>query len=392
MPDIGLLIAIFAGFTMTSWLAGYAARREAPRSASRFVAIDGLRGYLALAVVAHHFVIWRAIVETGRPWSAPESHWQNQLGAGAVALFFMTTGFLFFPIVKNGANATNWPAFFIKRCFRIIPPTLVSVALVALLIAIEYRNFPSRSFFKEVIFWVTGWSEATLLGIPEAGRANAFVLWSLWYEWVFYLLLLPLFSTVSWCARGRLPDWLLPVIVIAGAFAMQIAGRSNPIWHYLPLFGAGMLVRVLSRIPQVRQMCEHPAMAIVALTVLAIGMVSMAWPYFAALPFFALFFLTVACGNTLFGVLSAPGAQALGEASFGIYLLHGVILYAGFHGFAADHVTVGHLATLPLFMMVTAMLAMTMFHWIERPAIALGAKLAEKAGRSRHPLTVESIR
>lgn len=51
-----------------------------PVSGSRFLAIDGLRGYLALAVLVHHSSIWYVYARTGK-WSAPPSALYAQLGA-----------------------------------------------------------------------------------------------------------------------------------------------------------------------------------------------------------------------------------------------------------------------------------------------------------------------
>ena len=40
-----------------------------------------------------------------------------------------------------------------------------------------------------------------------------------------------------------------------------------------------------------------------------------------------IFFVPIALGNSLFGLLKIPEAIVLGESSYGIYLLHGIILY-----------------------------------------------------------------
>jgi len=41
-------------------------------------------------------------------------------------------------------------------------------------------------------------------------------------------------------------------------------------------------------------------------------------------------FIVIACGNTLFGVLSWDSSRLLGDLSYGIYLLHGVVLFSVF--------------------------------------------------------------
>ncbi|EOA3368125.1 acyltransferase family protein [Pseudomonas aeruginosa] len=62
--------------------------------ASRFVTIDGLRGYLAFFVFLHHSSIWYYYLKDGL-WQLPPSRLYAHFGQTSVALFFMVTGFLF---------------------------------------------------------------------------------------------------------------------------------------------------------------------------------------------------------------------------------------------------------------------------------------------------------
>ena len=392
MMEFALLCAILTGFFCTTRLASWVQRYSPPQSTAqpRFQTIDGLRGYLALAVVAHHFVIWRGIVFLGRSWAAPEPNWQNQLGAGAVALFFMTTGFLFYPVIERGTSIPAWIAFVIKRFCRLVPLTMFSVGLVAVVLALQFQVLPTPGFVKEVVYWVTGWNQATLLGIPGAGRANGLVLWSLWYEWVFYLLLLPVFATAVRSAQGKLPAWLVPVLIVVVALVFRSGGSEDPVWRYLPLFAVGMLAREIFAVRQIRNLLQRRSMAVCAALALMVGMLAFETPYGWALPFFAFFFVTVACGNKLFGLVSTSGAFALGDASFGIYLLHGLILYLWFQ--LAPPLQDGWLfmASLPLLMCFSALLAIFCYRWIERPAIAAGAKLAAKADEILQAATRQS--
>ncbi|MGV8546907.1 acyltransferase family protein, partial [Pseudomonas aeruginosa] len=62
--------------------------------ASRFVTIDGLRGYPALFVFLHHASIWYDYLTDGLGQLAPRRLYAD-FGQASVALFFMVTGFLF---------------------------------------------------------------------------------------------------------------------------------------------------------------------------------------------------------------------------------------------------------------------------------------------------------
>ncbi|RYZ83642.1 MAG: acyltransferase, partial [Proteobacteria bacterium] len=89
-------------------------------ASTRFVSIDGLRGYLAFAVYLHHSCIWYFYLQTGR-WEVPPSSLYTMLGQGAVALFFMVTSFLFATkILYSKANRIDWFGFYILRAARLV--------------------------------------------------------------------------------------------------------------------------------------------------------------------------------------------------------------------------------------------------------------------------------
>ena len=97
-------------------------------SPPRFPTIDGLRGYLALAVFLSHSSIWYFYVHSGR-WDVPPSNFYTHLGQSSVALFFMITGFLFWSKLLDGrARPIDWSRLYFSRLFRLVPLYLVSVA------------------------------------------------------------------------------------------------------------------------------------------------------------------------------------------------------------------------------------------------------------------------
>jgi peptidoglycan/LPS O-acetylase OafA/YrhL len=132
-------------------------------------------------------------LDSGGTWSAPTVNLFNNFGGAAVALFFMVTGCLFYPIVLAGAKSTSWRSVYIKRVFRIMPLVIFSIALV--LAAVSTHSLALQlqpRDLVEVAKWLAQWSDPDLFGYPRTGQVNACVLSSLWYEWVFYLCLLPL--------------------------------------------------------------------------------------------------------------------------------------------------------------------------------------------------------
>ena len=83
-----LLMAIFSSMALVVLFGP-------PKEQGRFLAIDGLRGYLAFFVFLHHAMIWFFYLKTNK-WEVPPSNLYTHFGQAGVAFFFMITGFLFF--------------------------------------------------------------------------------------------------------------------------------------------------------------------------------------------------------------------------------------------------------------------------------------------------------
>lgn len=348
---------------------------------SRFAAIDGLRGYLALSVMAHHFIIWTQLTQAGMGWVAPIVPFFNQLGAGAVALFFMTTGFLFYPNVQAGWRAVPWRGFLVKRLFRIEPVVVVSILLVLLVVGLRQGVLPGRADLRPLVDWLTNGDEPGLMGEPNAGQVNGFVLWSLYFEWIFYLIILPLCAVARDLSRAWLPCWTIPAaLVLLGVvrMALGIEGGIGGIF-FLPLFGIGMLAHEVVGRPAMVKWLNRGDMACLAVVALLAVMVMFPVPYQWALPGFAFFFAVVAAGNTFGPLLRTKGAQVLGACSFGIYTTHGIMLSILFTEGA--HLTAGlSEATLPILLPLVALVVLAfaaLLHvGVEMPGIAAGKRLA----------------
>src|SRR5438105_6464905 len=101
---------------------------DAWRAAMFFPALEGLRGIAALLVVFHH----------------SRSHWLWGWleGWNGVTLFFVLSGFLITTLAlreEAERGALRWRAFVVRRCFRIVPVYVASLALyAALLITIGF--------------------------------------------------------------------------------------------------------------------------------------------------------------------------------------------------------------------------------------------------------------
>ena len=371
------------------------ARKKFPLPAgdARIGCLDGLRGYLSIAVLAHHFVLWLEATKFGFVgWGSPIPFF-NQLGLGAVALFFMTTGLVFYPRILAGWRHVSWPAIFVNRVFRILPLLVFSVALVTLVVALRTGRGLDRAYLYAALQWVASVATPPLLGYSEAWRVNAGVLWSLHYEWIFYLAVLPISAALMDAIRGRAPSWVVPAALLLVSSTCNVTGLSVSILRYMPAFAFGMLAYEIQMRPEWASRLRSPMAGLTALVALLTGMAFWSTPFGVALPFFAIFFVVVSCGNDLSGLLMTKGALVLGECSYGIYLLHGIALSILFQDGDALVAAIPA-SVLPILLPLIAilMVAVTAVTHIaiERPMIRVGKRLVRYRERRRQPRRIAS--
>ena len=380
----GMIASIAAALAAAALLRA----RLVPLQASPEPAIDGLRGVLALMVLVHHFAIWVQVSRAGAAWGPTPSLLLNNLGAGGVGLFFMVTGYVFYPRILRGLRALDLPRLYLTRLFRIYPALATSVLLVLGLIAARRGLGGAGGLAQEIgalLQWLACAGTPPLLGDAGAGQANAFVLWSLWYEGLFYLFVVPLCAAAMDAVRGRLPSWTVPAALLVGALLLRpLLKGALPLIAYLPLFAIGMLAQEVRQREPLAARLRGPLPALAGLGALALALATQAVPGKpAALALYGAFFLCIACGNDL-GFLRAGAAQGLGTCSYGVYLLHGLVLSVVFVDLAEP---VGRIAPawLPLLLppaaVATVLLAALVHSLVEQPGIRAGRALAEQRGR-----------
>jgi peptidoglycan/LPS O-acetylase OafA/YrhL len=112
-PVLALLIAICMTYTMTRFMPTHINALKQ----SRFVSIDGLRGYLAFFVFIHHACVWYFYLHSG-DWKIPPSKIYTHFGQTSVSFFFMITAFLFFlKLLESDNKKIDWTRLFISRIF-----------------------------------------------------------------------------------------------------------------------------------------------------------------------------------------------------------------------------------------------------------------------------------
>ena len=181
------------------------------RGAGRYETLDGLRGFLALAVFFHHFVItyyWKVNDAWVRP---PENYYENY-GKVGVALFFMITGFLFVSKLLHARGGINWIKLYESRVFRIFPLYIFAIICITFVVfsVLDYQvNESYMGLLKQYIRWLL------FIGGDINGYDNTRIIiskvdWTLKYEWLFYLFLPAIYLVIN--LGGR---WASTLLVFA---------------------------------------------------------------------------------------------------------------------------------------------------------------------------------
>lgn len=147
----------------------------------RLLFIDSLRGIAAFAVVLYHFTtVYRHLY--GHNFT---DAYDFNYGNYGVELFFMISGFVIyfsFSKIKNGLE------FLFNRIIRLYPAYWV--CLLTTFLCVQYYGLPGlETSFTDMLVNLTMFQK--LVGVPDVDG----VYWSLFSEWMFYLLMLLLFVT-----------------------------------------------------------------------------------------------------------------------------------------------------------------------------------------------------
>ncbi|MCQ4160057.1 acyltransferase [Roseomonas sp. GC11] len=385
-----ILLSILVGFLACFLLAGWLARQGAvplPPASGRLGCIDGLRGYLALGVVVHHFAVAQGEWLTGQ-WEDPPPGLLVTLGQGGVILFFMVTGCLFAGKARQDPRQVEWGRLYLGRLFRLGPMMWFATALLVLLAALASAGpaqWRPAADALAILAWLGFLASPDLFGVEKSWRIVAGVTWTLRFEWAFYLAL-PLLGLVLHRGRrlappglllgaGLLLSYLLFQAHMAGLLLSGIPGLGRPL-ALAPLFLTGLCVAVLREREELARLLRGPAAALAGTAALAAMLFLFPTAYGAAqYLLLTAFFLPVACGNPYFGLLRQPASIVLGEISYSLYLLHGLVLFTAFHFTALP---AAGWSLLPPLMLLTTLAASLTHRLVERPGIALGRRLAAR--------------
>jgi peptidoglycan/LPS O-acetylase OafA/YrhL len=207
---------------------------------SRIPALDGLRLFAALAVVAYHYTGYGPAVR--RSWGVPAFEAfpglsaVTQYGRLGVELFFLISGF----VICMSAWGRDLGAFVRSRVTRLFPAYWAAVLLttgVVALFSTQYHHVSGTDLLVNLTMLETP------MGVPVVDG----VYWTLWVEACFYLL----FAFVVWrgLTRRRVVAfcflWLAVAVLCTKAPDPLVKALVQP--TYAPYFIAGIAFYLIHR-------------------------------------------------------------------------------------------------------------------------------------------------
>ena len=327
------VVALLVAMTTTSILVK---KFGAPAIQGRFASIDGLRGYLAFFVFLHHSCIWYYYLKTDQ-WESPPSNLYTHFGESSVIFFFMITGFLFFSkLIKGKEKSIDWNQLFISRLLRLTPLYFFVIVFMFIIVA-SLSNWTLNEPLPKLIKGIISWFSFSILGSPDINGFKftslilASVIWTLPYEWFFYINL-PILA--------RFINVKPPIMYIV--FSIIASGVVLSYWHpgrmqLLP-FLSGITTAVLVRSDFFKTFALKKLSSFIIFGCICIAVICYPTAYrIIPIILLSISFALIAGGNSFFGVLLSPVSRALGEITYSIYLLHGVTLFCVFTFFLGTH-------------------------------------------------------
>ena len=299
---------------------------DEPPTRHRISSIDGLRGFLAFAVVVNHFDSTLYTIKFSK-WGTYHL-FDGLLGEVGVSIFFMITGYLFWGKLLSSQGKTNWKILFVNRFFR-IAPVYYAVLIPVLLIVGFATGFQIKVAPLALAYSLFRW---LFIGMQTMGDINTFqmmwvlgVVWTLRYEWLFYFSLI----FTSYFIRKNVSLLFCIAGLILGLVHLQFWHPDKPA---IPLFFCGMLCATLKSMNvNIKSYDLLNSFIAVLSVVLIFTFFHTATGVVQVLLLLVFFFLITIADSQLFGLLSFTGAKRISHISYSLYLTHMSVLYLFFN-------------------------------------------------------------
>ncbi len=158
--------------------------------------LDALRGFASIYIVLHHLVIKFVNSQAEASLFLKILKLIFSFGQEFVILFFLISGFVIYLSTKRNSQL-NFSNYFLKRFRRIYPPVIIAILLSILIVILNGKIARGINLGQLVgnllMIQDTGFTKP---GVWCEPFVNNYPLWSLSYQWWFYMLFFPLYKTL----------------------------------------------------------------------------------------------------------------------------------------------------------------------------------------------------
>jgi peptidoglycan/LPS O-acetylase OafA/YrhL len=323
--------------------------------------LDLLRSLAVIFVVISHLPFLGTIVE-------PYHYHLQTLGLLGVLIFFVHTCLvLMLSLERQAGMNSEWRAsqFYIRRAFRIYPLSIVAVLVVSVLTR-GYDTAPSYSTILSNLLLIQN-----LNGKPSIPPE----LWSLPFEVQMYLVLPALYLLATRAGKAA-PRQIGLLWVASGTMILLLwrLGLNYHLFKYLPCFLPGVMAFTLRK--SVRELSPWALFLYVGLVavLLPCAVTFGAKENFLAWPVCLVLGLIIPRCREIGSKFVQIAGKVVARYSYGIYLVHGTCIKFAFHRLGIT----SYWLQFVTFAAATAVFSYLAYHWIEKPGIDLGRKLAER--------------
>lgn len=287
----------------------------------RLLAIDGLRGLAALAVVLYHLSgNMSEVFHQSLPGFIAVIFKYGYLG---VPVFFVLSGFVIAHAVTSKRISLSYVGVFVvRRSIRLDPPYWAAIALAVVMLLVkqnilnEQVNFPSYADVFAHMFY--------LQDILQIDPILSSVFWTLCLEiqfYIFFVLSIYLIGKVkveyyqSAHTAFLLITGLLSLLVYLDTLPFGIKGTFVPYWHF---FVSGVILQ--------RALARNSGYQIIMgcwlLSIFAAVLIHNSKSYLLTEAMIVIFIYVMGVTNKLKSGLSFGPLQFLGAISYSLYLVH----------------------------------------------------------------------
>lgn len=213
-----------------------------------------------------------------------------------------------------------WREFYWSRAKRIYPLYLAIFVLVAM-ISLSFRPFEWGAWWRFTGQWLL-FQNASYQGF-QSHLIIAGVQWTLVYEWAVYTIL-PLMHMIY--HRKITWQWVAWLAIVFSGWVIYFHTQTRYFWLFALALPAVCLRPVLSRL--VQSFSRSSLISMILLTIYIFAYTpAYSWEQRLCL---MIWFAMLISGFDFKGLLQHQGLVKLGEWSYAIYLLHGLVLFMWF--------------------------------------------------------------